>query len=160
MTTPTATSAADLGDRTWRVSRTGRIGTIACFLFVGVFAGLLIPTAEEDPGPWWMAVAWCLFVGAVCWVMAFRPRVMLSSDTLVIVNPIGRRRIALADIKAVEPGYNGMVVTLRNGRTRTAWAVQKANISWPFRRQTRADQVAAAVGIAAGLSAMPGADGP
>lgn len=51
------------------------------------------------------------------WLLAFRPRVTLTSDGLVTLrNPIKTSTFQAGDVVAVEPNQYGVVFVLRDGR--------------------------------------------
>jgi hypothetical protein len=86
---------------------------------------------------------------AVWWLGAFWPAIVLTTSEVIVRNPWGTRRVPLADITDVRPGYSGLTVTTRPGQSVTAWAVQKSNTAKWSGRQTRADEVAAIITAAA-----------
>ena len=85
----------------------------------------------------------------VCWyVGAVRPRLELTEDTLVVVNPLGTRRLPLTCIRRACPGYAGIQLDLLDDTSVTVWAVQKANAAAWSGVRTRADDIAAVINAA------------
>ena len=90
----------------------------------------------------WIAL---LVVAVGVWLLAFRPYVALTTQALVIQNRITKRTVPYESILGVKPGYYGLRLITKNQGDVTVWAVQKSNVSRWTNRQTRADEVAAAI---------------
>jgi hypothetical protein len=121
-----------------------------------VVIGVLVPVALSDEGlglqPLDIVVAVAIAALAVpLLVAAFRPRLILSPTSLVVVNPLRRRTLPLSSIRGVEPEWAGLAIELDDGEVISAWAVQKANLTRWLARPGRSDHAAAEVRRAAGL---------
>lgn len=126
----------------WRVSRTGRIGTGVIFGGLGLTA--VVDTAAQGSP---LIDLWplLLLLAAVGWLVSWRPAVFFDGEELVVRNPLWTRRIARRDIKSVQPGYSGLVITTEQQRLYTVWAVQKSNLATWTGRSRRADAVASEI---------------
>jgi hypothetical protein len=126
----------------WNVAPSSRV--------LAVVAGAIAVAFEFTlDGPWAGAVT-AVLVGALVWLFAFRPALVLTGTEVLVRNPWGTRRVPLPDVARTAGGYFGLSIHRRSGGSVTAWAVQKSNgASWAG-RQTRADEVAAAIRDAAG----------
>lgn len=80
-----------------------------------------------------------LIATAIIWTVTFRVPVAVSSDRLVIRNPIRTHIIRLTDIVEIEPEYEGLRITTMDGRVLTAVAIQRWNVTAFLRRRSRAD---------------------
>lgn len=137
--------------RLWRVSMSGRVGMIV-FCLVFVLLGFALVT-DGETGDRIVGSVVLVVAPAPSWFAAWRPYILLTSDEVVVQNPLRQHRIPLGAIKGATAGYYGVSLDVR-GRALpvTAWAVQKMNLSIWSRRTTRADAVAAAILAAAGCS--------
>ncbi len=93
--------------------------------------------------PYWLGALLVLSGALLVWLFAFRPRLILDVDQVIVRNPLRTRRLDLRDVVAVEPGYSGVEFHRRSARPVRAWAVQKTNASWMLGLRTPADAVAA-----------------
>jgi hypothetical protein len=97
------------------------------------------------PGAPLPAVLGILVVAAACtWVcktVYVETRVELTSESLVVVNPLHRFTVPLSEISEVRSGPTLTIVTSEGLRIR-AWAVQAANISLMLGRRSHVDDVA------------------
>jgi hypothetical protein len=82
--------------------------------------------------------------GLFIWWMALRPRLALTDDQLVVVNPWGTQRVAVADVVAVTGGLLSARLQLRSGWCVTVFALAEA-YGGGFRRGRRIAEVADAV---------------
>jgi hypothetical protein len=82
--------------------------------------------------------------GLALWWMALRPRLVLTGDELVVVNPWGTQRVPVADVVAVTRGLSGARLELRSGWSVTVFALSEA-YSGGFRRGRRIAEVADAL---------------
>ena len=64
--------------------------------------------------------------GLFVWWMALRPKVVLTAEEVVVVNPWGTTRVALADVLAVTRSMFGARLELRSGWSVTAFALAEA----------------------------------
>lgn len=139
-------SAGSHGElREWRAARWSRLGPVAIVLPTAVLFSL-IGVISDFPAMVFVSAALLPFF---VWRCAFHCSIELSSDTLVVRNPFTTQVVQLADIVTVESGYSGIEIRLRNGKKRTAWAVQRANLSLLLRRETRSDRIVAEIRAAA-----------
>jgi hypothetical protein len=106
---------------------------------------VLIQTDPGGPAAWLFGVPALAAAVISPWLLAFRPRVILTENTLTIVNPLRVTSLRLDQIsQRVEPGYAGITVVALNGdhlTKATAWAVQKSNLATWTGSDTRADEV-------------------
>jgi hypothetical protein len=64
--------------------------------------------------------------GAFVWWVALRPKLVLTDDEIVAVNPWGTQRVAVADVVAVTRGWLGARLQLRSGWSVTSFALVEA----------------------------------
>ena len=83
-------------------------------------------------------------VGLVLWWTALRPRLVIDRDEIVVVNPWGTQRVALADVVTVTRGLLGARLRLRSGWAVTAFVLADA-YEGGFARGRRVAEVAGAV---------------
>lgn len=88
------------------------------------------------------AVVFCGGPAAAAVVWVHRSRVVCSAEGLEVVGLWSRRWIEWSRVCSASPGYWGVEVSLSDGSTVVAGAVQKANVSVWLGRRTRADEVA------------------
>jgi hypothetical protein len=88
-----------------------------------------------------MASLVLLVTAAGFWRFGIYPRVTATPQELTVRNPILTRRLSWAEVGSVTPGYSGLAIETSDGRSISAWAVQQANFSTWFNRQTRAKSV-------------------
>jgi hypothetical protein len=89
------------------------------------------------------AAVFALFV----WWVALRPKLVVTAEEVVAVNPWGTQRVALADVLAVTPGLYGARLHLRAGFWVSSWALADAAGAWPTRGR-RVHEVAEAIAAA------------
>jgi len=125
------------GPQCWRATKWSRIGAFAIavpsalfFSFVGVISDFPL-----------MAVTSILLPCLLIWRCALHPKIELAEQTLRLTNPFATHELPLREIVGVESGYSGIEIRLRNGRKKTAWAVQRTNVALCLGRPTRSDQV-------------------
>ena len=82
--------------------------------------------------------------GLFLWWVALRPRVLLTTDEVVAVNPWGTQRVAVVDVVAVTRSMYGARLELRSGWSVTAFALAEA-YGGGFRRGQRIAELADAV---------------
>ncbi len=120
------------------------------FLAVMAVVTVIIAVSHGPVSMVWNALLFfAVAVGIGCYV--WRVALEVSADAVIISNPFSTRTVPLSSISAASPGYYGMALTTRDGRTFTAMAVQKGNLASRRGRRTAADQVAEAIHSAAGL---------
>ncbi|GHJ47383.1 hypothetical protein Cs7R123_47250 [Catellatospora sp. TT07R-123] len=135
--------------RTWNVSLPARIfGVVSVIAGVLMFVAVIITVVgygEPVDGAQLGALALgSLFIIAPL-LATLRPRVTLTDTELIVRNPMRTYQVALADVASVDNGYSGLVVVLRDDTKLQVWAVQKSNLARLLNRQTRSDEVAAAI---------------
>jgi hypothetical protein len=132
-------------DRVWRPTAGSRIGLyLVAALFVAL-AAVIVATGDSDDsllGGVAIGAVMGLLPAAVAVRFARRIRIVATDEELVIVSFASERRIPWSEVVDAEPGYSGITIGLSDGSSVLSGAVQKANISAWFRRDTRADQVA------------------
>ena len=134
-----------IDNQVWRVSRTGRGGAIGVAMIWLVL--VVVVSTRKNTSAGVIALLWIalLVVAVGVWLLAFRPYVALTTQALVIQNRITKRTVPYESILGVKPGYYGLRLITKNQGDVTVWAVQKSNVSRWTNRQTRADEVAAAI---------------
>jgi hypothetical protein len=78
------------------------------------------------------------------WWVALRPRLVVTAEAVIAVNPWGTQRVAPADVVAVTPGLHGARLHLRTGFWVSSWALADAAGAWPTRGR-RVREVAEAI---------------
>lgn len=128
----------------WRQTRLARVGFGSLPVVVGVVvAADSYYTIGDSLAGSLLAGAAVASVFVAMWAtLALRPRLGIIGDTVHVRNPIFRHEFPLKDIVDVFPGYCGLEIGSTDGRTVTAFAVSKTNISWMLGRETRGDKVA------------------
>lgn len=115
----------------WRVGAYGRFiaGTItaapglaALFLWISALVNLSGEIALGALAATAAAAVMALFA----WWTALRPKLVVTAEEVVVVNPWGTQRVALADVVAVTPGFSAAQVQLRNGFCLSSWALADA----------------------------------
>jgi hypothetical protein len=143
------------------VTPAGRLFVVLdALLFVAIGAGLVSGHMNGGHLPD-RAVGVVFLLAAVggSWLFAFRPRLLLTDEQLVVINPLRSWRIPLEQIGSVgTASYFGVTIEYFDGhvmRRVTAWAVQKANVSRWLNKTVRADRVAAEIRTASRRRRMP-----
>ena len=141
----------------WLVALSGRRAAWLTILgsggaTIGVSLGAILAPGSVE-------LAAMLFVAGVAAVyslgayrLALRPSIVAASDRLLIVNPIKTYTARWTQIMKVEPGYHGLSVSLEDGSTIIAWAVQKSNWAQWRKKHTRADEVAHELALRAAVA--------
>ena len=83
-------------------------------------------------------------MGLVLYWIALRPRLVIDDDEIVVVNPWGTQRVAVADVVTVTRGLLGARLRLRTGWVVTAFALADA-YEGGYGRGRRVAEVAGAV---------------
>lgn len=124
-------------DVVWRVSPSLKaLGWV--FLAVSVWSGFTAYSIDDMP----FAVSSWASGPVVLWLFFYRPKISISGECLVVVNPFRVRRFQLNDIVSVEPGYMGLGIKTNSGMKCEAWAVQQNNWESMLRHHGRAAQIA------------------
>jgi len=137
----------------WRCSRTALAAGWVAFVCLAATGTVLVVAAIANvaTGDWGLGAgliagaAGAVGVAVVVWRAAIRPRVVLGDTGVEVVNPWTRRMLAWSDVLWADPGYSGVTISSRSGRSVTAWAVQKSNFSTWTKRTTRADHLVKAI---------------
>ncbi|UQX88677.1 hypothetical protein M6D93_01435 [Jatrophihabitans telluris] len=140
----------------WRTSLGARIASTGLGLLLAASA---TATATGKAGSHAAGVAGFAFsVAAVVsavggpWLLAFRPRIILTATTVTVVNPFRSITVRLELVRPrVGPDHRGVVIAwFSNNRRKStqAWAVQRNLVSWTG-RPSRADDVRDAIAQAA-----------
>jgi hypothetical protein len=137
--------------RIWRVSALGRQ---SAWWFVALsVAGFLVVlvmwiTADDDVELVFLVVIYVVLVAPFVTMAVFaalRPYVAVGSEGIEVQNPVRRHQISWSNVIGVTPGYSGLSFQTKDGKTVTAWAVQKSNLATWRGKETRADRVAAEI---------------
>jgi hypothetical protein len=132
---------------TWRTSGLARaFGWVACpllgLLAVGSLVAAVWPDVGQDRTAMAALAAAAAAAAVVTWRCALHPRLTAGPDGLVVVNPWHTLVVPWADVAGVAPGYSGIEIARRSGRTVVAWAVQQSNMATWMGRRTRAVRTA------------------
>ncbi len=128
--------------RSWRTRRSSRMLTAVFVL--GICSAIAVDAVfVQRSEPYWAGGLLVLTAAVLVWLFAFRARLTLDGDEVIVRNPLRSRRFKLSEVATVEPGYSGVELHLRSGQVIRAWAVQKSNAAWMLGLRTRADAVAA-----------------
>lgn len=126
--------------------QTGTFSRGASLVLVVGVAGVLGYDSAVNQGNGLLDLILALSAASVgWWLLAVRPYVAIEGKTLVIQNPVRRRTVTLHEISGVQPGYAGLEIATTRGRTVSAWAVQRWNLSAMLGRSTSASEVADAI---------------
>ncbi len=129
---------------TWRVEEpVRRLGVGVALLFV-LLATFLTVIGVAPSGViliWLIAVAVMLSI----WRWYLVPYVELGPEQLVVQGPFARHTVRCASIRDVKPGVLGLRIETRRGDSFLGWAIQKSKVADWMRKETRADEVAAAI---------------
>ena len=143
MTRRTATS-----ERVWRVSAPGR--GLAMLLAaaptggaVAAWVGALVNRSPDAAGGALAVTGVAAVLWVFVWWVALRPRLELTADQVVVVNPWGTQRVPLADVVMVTRGHHAARLGLSDGFWVSSWALSEGAGAWPQR--DRVAEVAAAV---------------
>ena len=152
--------------RTWRVTRTGRV---VCVLLALVYVGLavsVLSTAGSVIDDVRMDVSDSLFLAGVfvflavghVWVSQ-RCRLILTDESVVVVNAVRTTVLPLPEVIEVTPGDAGMEIETRTRGTVRVFAVQTSILSEWLRLDSRADDIGDEIRLAAaaaGAALRPG----
>jgi len=129
-------------ERRWRVSPAGRVAAgLVCLLFLLLGISLVLDGAAADDRI--EGIVMLVAAPLSSWLFAWRPYASLSTDSVVIQNPLRRHVIPLGAVMGAHSEYSGVSIKVRGrGRPLGVWAVQKTNLSVWRGRSTRADALA------------------
>ena len=129
----------------WRVTRGGRVG--ASVLGICWLALAIGVTGGGGVGAGVLALLWIslamLIVGI--WRWAFVPYVALTPEGVTVQNRLTKQSVPYSAIAEVKAGFYGLTLIAKDGEGVTAWAVQKSNVARWAHKETRADEVGAAI---------------
>jgi hypothetical protein len=129
----------------WRVRPAGRAGAIGVVVLWLALSSAITATLGFAGGATAMLWVVVVLVVPLAWLLGFRPYLALTSDSVIIQNPLLRTAISYDQIACVKGGYYGLLIRTRDGDAKIAWAVQKSNLAKWTRTRTRADEVADAI---------------
>jgi hypothetical protein len=135
-----------IDSRTWRPSLWLRV---PCWI---VIIGLLLETpllillpGGRSGGWWWGGPLLEVIFGLVAWLL-YRlsqvPYIRATSSAIEIRNPFSRHSIPWTDIEGATPGYYGLRIRTRSGKSVVAVAGQKPNWAAWTKTRTQADEIA------------------
>lgn len=134
----------DAAVRLWRVARPIRraaLGTFALFVVVAATLTALGITFVGALCVWSIALSVMVFV----WRWYLVPHVALTPEGLEVQGPLTHRSLPRRAIVRVRPGVIGLRIDTAGGGEIPAWAIQKSKAAEWLHRETRADDVAAAI---------------
>ncbi len=120
-----------------------RLAVYVALLFVFV-AALLTAIGINVDGAiilWVMAIA--VMLGMWRWYLV--PYVALNAEDLEVQGVLSLRSVGYGSISDVSPGPTGLKVETAKEGSILIWAIQKSKVAEWLHRDTRADQVAAAI---------------
>lgn len=126
------------GVRVWRYSKFERV--VLCVYLGGTMLAIAVELAFVEGLPVAGLVIISITVAFLYWVY-FRPLIAASDQELLIVNFAGPRRVALSDVRTIDPTWSGLRLGLADGKVVRAWAVQQWNAARWFGRRSRVDEV-------------------
>ena len=128
----------------WRVEEAvRRLAVYVALLFVFV-AALLTAIGINVDGAiilWVMAIA----VMVAMWRWYLVPYVALNAENLEVQGVLSLRSVGYGSIDSVRPGSMGLQVQTNKEGAILIWAIQKSKVAEWLHKDTRADQVAAAI---------------
>lgn len=131
--------------RTWRAA-SSTLALVWVFVAVVVVAlpGLAITLWVRGGDQLIAGALIALTVAAIAyaWRFGLHPRLKVTDTQLEIRNPLRTRRVALADVRGVEPGVNGLRIVTAD-RVHEVWCVQTSSAALREHRSGRADEVIA-----------------
>lgn len=153
------TRAGAAPPRVWQVSKLGRVASsvVAVPPSLAALGGWIQVAARPSGAHALQALLTTVAAGLfslVAWLVSLRPKLTVTAEEVVAVNPWGTRRIPSADVVGVTPGVNGGRLRLRDGSSVLVWALSDtaAGSSHPGRR---ARQVMEAISAAQRRSPGP-----
>jgi hypothetical protein len=128
MSDVTATSAPL---RVWRVGAVARALVLAIpgVLMLGVsvlWVQALVRRSGELALGGAAALAVAALLGLLAWWVVLRPRLVLTADDVVVVNPWGTRRVPLAEVATLSPGFVAAHLQLQTGFSVPVYALADA----------------------------------
>jgi hypothetical protein len=141
------TDETDGFDEVWRPGRLGRVAAVSVGASGGLLSALSLAAAVTGAGAGGLlaAVVFGLFP-VFAWRWGTHPLLAVSTDGVVVRNPLRTVVVPWADVEQCVPSSLGLLIERRSGgRPVVAWAVPKSNLSRWRGRPTAADEVAAAL---------------
>jgi hypothetical protein len=133
----------------WRVAGFGRaiaavVAGVPALMAVVLWIGAVVELTGEAALAALAVTGVAVVYGLSVWWVALRPKLVLTDDEVVTVNPWGTQRIALDDVVGASPGLFGARLHLRDGWSITTFALSQAYSGFPDRGR-RVAQVREAV---------------
>ena len=128
----------------WRVDASvRRLAVYVALLFVLVAALLTAIGINVDGAVilWVMAIA--VMLGMWRWYLV--PYVALTAERLEVQGVLSQHSVGYGSISGVSPGPMGLQVQTAKEGSILIWAIQKSKVAEWLHKDTRADQVAAAI---------------
>ncbi len=106
-------------------------------------ASTWVPNPDLTPIDPLVFVTFAILMVALVSAMAFRARVVVHGEHLIVVNTLVTWRVPVGAVAEVESrGLDRLHVRLRDGRVLKCWAIQATNAMLMAGRETRVDKVA------------------
>jgi peptidoglycan/LPS O-acetylase OafA/YrhL len=128
----------------WRVERLARRLAVFVALFFVCVATFLTAIGVDVGGA---VVLWCMAIGVMVgiWRWYLVPYVALHADCLEVQGVVSQHSVDYGSISGVRPGSMGLEVQTAREGSILIWAIQKSKVSEWLHKDTRADEVAAAI---------------
>ena len=123
---------------------TSRLAMIGGNLWLCLIISFMLAVTRDTWTIGWFA-GFVAVGGAGSWVFILRPWVGIDGDDLVVINPLGGRRISLTDVAWVEPGSTGLEIVMIDATSVTAWAIQQGNLTTALGRPSRSKEIASEI---------------
>lgn len=133
----------------WRATRLARRTS---YCVIGLCVVVAVPCVIDaiwgsgTPSIAITTLIFCVGIGIFAYLVVIRPAIVATSSGILVRNPLRTRHLAWSEVRHISPGYSGITFERANGRSVTARAIQKSNVSVALKRQTRADRVAKQLG--------------
>jgi hypothetical protein len=156
------TAATAAPSRVWRVGGYGRflastIAAVPALMGLSLWIQALVHLSGVFAMGALAVTGTAAVVSLFAWWVALRPKLEVTAEEVIAVNPWGTQRVALADVVAVTPGFQSARLHLRTGFSVSSWALGDAAGAWPTSGR-RVREVAEAIAAAqAARAARPSA---
>lgn len=130
--------------RVWRVEASARrlaVGVALFFVLVAAFLTVIGINLVGAVFLWAMAIA--VMLGIWRWFLV--PYVALDAEHLEVQGALTLRSVGYGSIRGVRPGSMGLEVQTAKEGSILIWAIQKSKMAEWLHKDTRADEVAAAI---------------
>jgi hypothetical protein len=128
----------------WRVEASARYLAVCVALFFVLVAAFLTVIGINLVGAvflWVLAIA--VMLGIWRWFLV--PYVALDAEHLEVQGVLSLRSVGYGSIDSVRPGSMGLQVQTNKEGAILIWAIQKSKVAEWLHKDTRADEVAAAI---------------